>query len=67
VKLQRAIAPSPSNDFSGVMWTGIARAQAMPNKRNFASPTNASEKFCFVDVLWPTIGAADTVAANCVD
>jgi hypothetical protein len=49
------------------MWTGIARAQAMPNKTNFASPTNASEKFCFADVLWPTIGAADTVAANCVD
>jgi hypothetical protein len=25
--------------------TRIARAQAMPNKRNFASSTNSSEKF----------------------
>ena len=32
--------------------TRIARAQAVPNKANFASPNNASEKFCFADVLW---------------
>ena len=44
--------------------TRIARAQAMPNRTNFASRNNASQKVVLCRYSLTTIGAADTVGAN---